>query len=256
MVFSVVLAGWHDREDSAASAPRWQQVQQALRRALYGGQLHPGTALPSERELCEIFGYSRITIRKAIDGMVKEGLLQRRHGAGTFISPSLPPLAGERVEKSFSVLSSFSEDMAARGRSPQSRWLAHEEGMVTPEEALALSLSPGAKVWRLRRVRYASGESMALEHAVIPGWGLPGPSAIGDSLYAALEAAGHRPVRALQRVRAVGFDANQAALIGVAPGDPALMIERRGFLPDGRAIELTTSWYRGDAYDLVAELGG
>lgn len=236
--------------------PRWWQVQQALRRTLKSGDLGPGASLPSERELCQRFGFSRITIRKAVDGLVTEGLLQRRHGAGTFVSRTPPPAAGQRVEKSFALLSSFSEDMTSRGRVPESHLLTREEGNVTPEEALALALSPGSKVWRFRRVRSASGESMALEHAVVPGWGLPGLEAVDSSLYAALERAGNRPVRALQRVRAVGFTADQAALLGVAPGDPALMIERRGFLPDGRLIELTTSWYRGDAYDLVAELGG
>jgi GntR family transcriptional regulator len=235
---------------------RWRQVQEALRRLLESGGLSPGTSLPSERELCQRFGFSRITIRKAVDGLVAEGLIQRRHGAGTFVSRTPPPAAGERVEKSFASLSSFSEDMTARGRQPASHLLTAEEGTVMPEEALALSLSPGSKVWRFRRVRSASGESMALEHAVIPGWGLPGLEAVGSSLYAALERAGNRPVRALQRVRAVSFSPEQASLLGVAPGDPALMIERRGFLPDGRLIELTTSWYRGDAYDLVAELGG
>jgi GntR family transcriptional regulator len=83
---------------------------------------------------------------------------------------------------------------------------------------------------------------------------LPGLEAVGASLYTALEAAGHRPVRALQRLRAVLFDAEQAKLLHVEAGAPGLFIERRGFLEDGRAIEMTHSWYRGDAYDFVAEL--
>ena len=70
----------------------------------------------------------------------------------------------------------------------------------------------------------------------------------------ALEATGNRPVRALQRLRAALCDAERAALLGVEVGAPVLYIERRGFLADGRVIEATTSWYRGDAYDFVAEL--
>ena len=77
---------------------------------------------------------------------------------------------------------------------------------------------------------------------------------MGDSLYAALQAQGFRPTRALQRLRAVQIDEEQAELLGVKPGDAALYIERRGFLDDGRVIEATESWYRGDAYDFVAEL--
>ena len=74
------------------------------------------------------------------------------------------------------------------------------------------------------------------------------------SLYEALEKQGMRPVRALQRLRAVLFNAEQAALIGVAEKAAGLLIERRGFLKDGRPVEFTQSYYRGDAYDFVAEL--
>jgi GntR family transcriptional regulator len=77
---------------------------------------------------------------------------------------------------------------------------------------------------------------------------------VGLSLYEALDAAGHRPARALQRLRAVLFTAEQAGLLNVRPGDAGLLIERRGFLKDGRAVEFTQSYYRGDAYDFVAEL--
>ena len=71
---------------------------------------------------------------------------------------------------------------------------------------------------------------------------------------AALHAQGFRPTRALQRLRAVLIDDERAKLLGVEPGAAALYIERRGFLDDGRVIEATESWYRGDAYDFVAEL--
>jgi GntR family transcriptional regulator len=95
---------------------------------------------------------------------------------------------------------------------------------------------------------------MALEYSKIPGFGLNSPDVIGDSLYAALQAQGYRPARALQRLRAVKIDEERASLLEVQPGEAALYIERRGFLEDGRVIEATESWYRGDAYDFVAEL--
>ena len=96
--------------------------------------------------------------------------------------------------------------------------------------------------------------AMALEYSTIPGFALPNASVVRGSLYEALNAAGNRPVRALQRLRAVLFNAEQAKLLGIEAGAPGLYIERRGFLDDGRVIEATQSWYRGDAYDFVAEL--
>lgn len=234
------------RLDEQGRAPLYQQLQRALRDAIADNRLAADEALPPERDLAEEFGVSRITVRKALDALVGEGLLTRRQGAGTFVAA--------RVEKSFSKLSSFSEDMISRGRKPESAWLSRSSGTVTPEESMTLSLSPGALVYRFNRIRYADGAPMALEYATVPGFSLPSEAAVEESLYEALDRHGARPVRALQRLRAVLFTAEKAKLLGVPDGSPGLLIERRGFLKDGRPVEFTQSYYRGDAYDFVAEL--
>jgi GntR family transcriptional regulator len=226
--------------------PLYRRLEERLRHAIESGAVKPEQALPSERDLAEDFSVSRITVRKALEGLVGSGLLVRRQGAGTFV-------AG-RVEKSFSKLTSFSEDMAARGRTSRSEWISRAEGAVTPDESLMLGLSPGTPVYRFHRIRFADDLAMALEYSTIPAFALPNAAVVRGSLYEALNAAGHRPARALQRLRAVLFDAQQAQLLGIEPGAPGLLIERRGFLDDGRAVEMTQSWYRGDAYDFVAEL--
>ncbi|MDG5494301.1 MULTISPECIES: GntR family transcriptional regulator [Azospirillaceae] len=227
-------------------SPLYIQLQQLIRDAIGGNVLNQGDAIPPERDLAVEYDVSRITVRKAIAGLVEEGLLTRRRGAGTFV-------AG-RVEKSFSKLSSFSEDMAARGRRASSSWISKGPGQVNPEEAMALGLSPGAPVFRFARIRYADDVPMALEFSTIAGYCLPSADAVGSSLYAALEKAGSRPVRALQRLRAVPFLGDHAKMLGVDAGHAGLLIERRAFLRDGRAAEFTRSYYRGDAYDFVAEL--
>ena len=227
-------------------APLYMQLQKVLRDAIHSRVIQADAAIPPERDMAIEFGVSRLTVRKAVDGLVNEGLITRRRGAGTFVAA--------RVEKSFSKLSSFSEDMMSRGRMPHSEWLARSAGAVTPEEALSLGLSPGTQVYRFQRLRYADGQTMALEFATVPAYCLPSLEAVETSLYAALEKSGNRPVRALQRLRAVAFTQDQADILEVRVGDPGLFIERRGFLADGRAAEFTQSWYRGDAYDVVAEL--
>lgn len=232
------------REDHPS--PLYLQLQQLIRDAIGSEILTQGEAIPAERDLATEYGISRITVRKAIEGLVEDGLLTRRRGAGTFV-------AG-RVEKSFSKLSSFSEDMAARGKLASSSWISRAAGTVSPEESMALGLSPGAPVFRFQRIRCADDQPMALEFSTIAGYCLPSIAAVGESLYAALEKAGSRPVRALQRLRAVPFGPEHARMLGVDAGQPGLLIERRGFLKDGRAAEFTRSYYRGDAYDFVAEL--
>jgi GntR family transcriptional regulator len=232
--------------DEASSLPLYQQLQRALRQAIESRVLSPDDALPPERDLAADFKVSRITVRKAIDGLVTDGLLVRRQGSGTFVRT--------RVEKNFSKLTSFSEDMRARGRNPRSVWLRKAAGTVTPEEALALRASPGTPVYRFHRIRFADDAPMALEYATILAACLPSVDAVDSSLYAALERSGNRPVRALQRLRAVLFSAEQAELLKVRDGDAGLLVERLGFLADGRAAEFTQSYYRGDIYDFVAEL--
>src|SRR5688500_19945056 len=98
--------------DEASTLPLYQQLQRKLRAAIANRLLGPDDALPPERDLAEELAVSRITVRKAIEGLVEEGLLVRRQGSGTFVS--------NRVEKNFSKLTSFSEDMRARGRKPRS----------------------------------------------------------------------------------------------------------------------------------------
>jgi GntR family transcriptional regulator, N-acetylglucosamine utilization regulator len=234
------------RLDEGSRLPLYQQLQRALRQAIESHVLGPDDALPPERDLATDFSVSRITVRKAIEGLVGEGMLVRRQGSGTFVCA--------RVEKNFSKLTSFSEDMRARGRNPRSVWLRKAAGTVTPEESLTLRSSPGTPVYRFHRIRFADDAPMALEYATILASCLPSLEAVESSLYTALEQAGSRPVRALQRLRAVLFTAEQAELLQAKEKGPGLLVERLGFLQDGRAVEFTQSFYRGDIYDFVAEL--
>ena len=125
---------------------------------------------------------------------------------------------------------------------------------MTPEEALALRLSPGAPVFRFHRLRFADEAPMCLEYATVAASCLPSLDAVGASLYEALAAAGSRPVRALQRLRALLLNEEQARLLQAGEGDAGLLVERVGFLRDGRAVEYCQSFFRGDTYDFVAEL--
>ena len=237
--------------DESLPGPLYQQFERKLRDVIRAKKLSVGDALPAERELAEQFAISRITVRKALDSLVDEGLLTRKQGTGTFVA--MRHDAG-RVEKSFSKLSSFTEDMKSRGRVPETKWLSRSQGEVTPEESLILSLSPGTPVYRFNRIRYADAIPMALEYSTIPAFCLPSADTVENSLYDALDRHGHRPVRALQRLRAVLFTDDQSEKLATPPGGCGLLIERRGFLRDGRMVEVTQSYYRGDSYDFVAEL--
>ncbi|HKU90223.1 MAG TPA: GntR family transcriptional regulator [Steroidobacteraceae bacterium] len=232
--------------DESSAQPLYQQLQRALRGAIENGAIGPDDALPPERDLAEMLGVSRITVRKAIDELVDEGLLIRKQGSGTFVS--------NRVEKNFAKLTSFSEDMRARGREPRSVWMNRAAGTVTPEESLTLRSSPGTPVLRFHRIRYADDAPMAIEYATVIASCLTSLDDVENSLYEALERTGNRPVRALQRLRAVLLTADQAKLLKAQEGEAGLLVARVGYLKDGRAVEYSQSYYRGEIYDFVAEL--
>jgi GntR family transcriptional regulator len=225
--------------DPDRQQPLYRQIQAVIRDAVADRTLRPDDALPPERELAADFGVSRITIRKAIEGLVKEGVLDTHHGSGTFIR--------SRVEKNFAQLTSFSEEMSARGLTASSRWISRSEGTVSPEESLT-------KVYRFSRVRLADDAPMAIEYATVLASCLASLDAVDKSLYVALRDTGNQPVRALQRLSALLLSEEQAALLGATAGDAGLLVERVSFNESGTAIEFTQSYYRGDTYDFVAEL--
>jgi len=234
------------RDRSVHQPLAYLRLRRAIRNVIDRRAIEPGHALPSERDLAQTLGLSRVTIRKAIAGLVEDGALIQRHGAGTFVA--------ERIVKPMSRLTSFTEDLRARGLDARSEFFERDVGEVTPEESMAMNLSPGSQVVRLHRVRYAGDEPIAIERSVVPADLLPDPMLVRDSLYEALETRGCRPRRALQRLRAVPLSARHARLLHAHAGSAGLNVERRSFLDDGRVVEFTTSWYRGDVYDFVAEL--
>lgn len=232
--------------NNKGSQPLYQQLQRAIRQAIELRLLNQDDALPSERQLATELAISRITVRKAIDGLIQSGLLVSRHGSGNFVN--------QKIDKNFSKITSFSEDMRTRGLEPRSEWIKRAEGVVNPEEAIKLALSPGTTVYRLNRLRFADNAPMAIERATIVGWALPSIDAVQDSLYEALERVGNRPVRALQRLHAFLLKPDQAKLLNAQPNDAGLLVERIGYVADGRAVELSQSFYRGDTYDFISEL--
>jgi GntR family transcriptional regulator len=234
------------RLNVSSPTPLYLQLAEVIRGRIKDGLIRTGDALPSERELSDAARISRVTVRKAIDTLLREGLLSRKHGSGTYIAP--------RIEQPAALLAGFSADMINRGFTPGSTWIERATGLPTPDEAMNLALALDQPVQRLTRVRMANGEPLAIERAVIPCHVLPDIGIIGISLYAALDTLGQRPVRGLQRLQASLATEQEGRLLAVPAGAAVLRIERRGFLANGAPIEFTRSTYRGDRYDFVTEV--
>lgn len=235
--------------DEAGSGPLYLQLQRRIADAIAVGRLVPGDSLPAERDMAQLTGLSRVTIRKAVQALVASGQLVQKRGSGTYVAPKV-----EKLEQALSLLTSFTEDMARRGRSVESVWLVRQVTSASPEEVMALGLGAGERVSRLERVRRSDGVPLAIERASLSVSSLPDPMAVESSLYAVLERQNLRPVRAVQRISAANLGARDAELLGVPTGAAGLKIERIGYLPSGKVVEFTRSLYRGDAYDFAVEL--
>jgi GntR family transcriptional regulator len=225
---------------------RYRHLAETLMRQIEGGELAPGTALPPERSLAEMHGVSRVTVRRAIKELGERGLVEQRRGAGTFVT--------RRFSQPLSVLTSFSEDLAARGMTGHSRVISSGQGRTTPEEVISLGLGPNAPVTRMTRLRSADGQPLAVEATTVLSEALANPTLISDSLYETMATRGMRPVRAVQRLTAVAIEPAMADLLEVAPGAPGLLITRIGYTAADRAVELTRSTFLGDRWDFVTEL--
>jgi len=226
--------------------PLYLQIASSIRTRIHDGEIVDDEALPSERELTSMTGASRVTIRKAIDKLISEGLLYRKQGSGTYVSP--------RIQTPSSFLSSFTDDAKERGDEPGVFWIVKTYSKPTASEASQLEIAQTSEVARLGRVRLANGEPLAIENAVVPKQFLPELELIGDSLYEALSRLGHRPVRGRQRIRASLATPTEAGLLQVDEHSEVLRIERTTYSMEGTIVEFTRSAYRGDRYDFVSEL--
>lgn len=229
-----------------SDTPLYLQLARLLREHIADGGVAKGGALPSERDLADLSGMSRVTVRKAIATLIQEGILYRKQGSGTFVA--------RRIDQAAVALISFSSEARARGERPSVIWIMRRHGEATYAEATALHVREYTPITRLSRVRLTDNEPLAIEHAVVPAEMLPDLDAIGDSLYDALAVAGIRPVSGTQRIRAGLATPTEAGILHVPENAAILRIERVAFDAQGRAVEFTRSAYRGDRFDFVTDL--
>ncbi|MBO2442140.1 GntR family transcriptional regulator [Actinomadura nitritigenes] len=211
--------------------------------------LEPGDALPSERRLVDELGVSRPTLRQAVDGLVAEGLLERRHGSGTYVAE--PRIAVPLT------MTSFTEDMIRRGMKPGGRVLSFRTETAGARIGRRLDLPPTEEVLTIRRLRLADGATMAIETLHLPRALMPGlrrDVLEGRSFYDLLRGAGIVIASGTETIEPTVTTPEEAAELGVPVHTPAFLFERVTRDEDGRPLEYVRSVYRGDRYRLELDL--
>ncbi len=235
----------------APGKPLYAQVEEIIRGRLIDNYWKPGDMLPSEFDLASELSVSQGTVRKALNDMVSENLLERRQGRGTFVS--------EYTERRalFFYFNLIGPD--GERAMPMSRILACEQHAATEDERNRLQLDAGDAVIALHRVRSLKDSPAIVERLTLPQKlfpGLGGETKLPENLYRFFQGEyGITVAKAGESVRAVAADPLEAQLLGVMPGAPLLEIDRVAVTIDGRPIEWRLSRCNTADYSYVAERG-
>jgi GntR family transcriptional regulator len=247
------MEGTVDKVFHKEKIPLYQQLYEILHQKILTHELEPGDMLSPESELTRSYGVSRITVRTVLDMLVKEGLIYRRQGKGTFV-------AHPKLEHGLSRIVNFTEDMLQRGFKPSSHVIF--SGLIQANQYIAarLRVDVGEELTRLDRLRLADNEPMCVEkshfiHRYCPGilnhdYEITSLRMIKERDY------GIKWLRATQVIRAINALQDIAKLLSVKRDAPLLYIERTSFSQQDIPIEFLQAYYRADRYSLHNELQG
>src|SRR5262250_963891 len=231
--------------DGQNGVPAYQRIQGAIRQRIDAGELKSGDAVTSERELAKVHGVSLMTARHALAGLEREGMVERRRGAGTFVAPP-------RIH--FNKLMSYTEQMSSRGLAPSSKVIAAKIVEDEDEIAARLNLPAASRMIKVERVRHTSEEPFALETCYLPADEFPGlvRAPLGrSSLFATLEREyGVEITYADEEVDATAADARVAQMLEVSRGSPLLRIRQVIHAANGKPVVYVIGFYRSERHTL------
>ncbi|MED4475098.1 GntR family transcriptional regulator [Oceanobacillus caeni] len=237
--------------DKNSPIPIYYQLEEEIKRMIQD-QLKPGDLLPSEREYAEKYDISRMTVRQAITNLVKEGLIYRQKGRGTFV-------AERKFEQDLSGLSSFSEDMKNRGLIPSNKLLSFHVISGHTWISSILKTEPTDEIYEVKRIRMANDEPLALETIYTPKH-LVGEISDKDlfmSFYDYIEKELNLEIAyGNQTIEASLAHEEETQYLNIKKGDPVLVMHRTSFLKNDQEtpIEYVKSIYRSDKYKFKMQM--
>jgi GntR family transcriptional regulator len=234
------------RLSQTSGVPYYLQLEDLLSQRVSSGEWPAGGQIPTESELCEQYGVSRVTVRQALARLVQRGLVTRGRGKGTFVRDS-------RLTATARSVSSFSSELDALGMKPGAELLGIDRVPASGAVADAMHREPGTDLLRIRRLRTADGQPIAVQDSLLVAELFPGlEERLHDdsSLYELLSSAyGVSPLEAMEVFRVAGVPRDLAPLLQVARGSHAFHVVRVSFAGPA-AFEHTTSYIRGDRYEI------
>ncbi len=227
--------------------PIYVHIREGIREKINNGEFHIGAFIPTENDLSNMFGVSRMTVRRAIDDLVHEGILIRKQGSGTMV-------ASTKVVRDYSRLTSFFEDAKSRGMNPKSKLLTKDLIPASKEIAKKLMIDPGVALFHLVRLRMVEDKTIiALHDLYIPQLICPWiehADLNNESLYHLYDSHGVSVSWGRQLVEARPARPEQAELLKVEPGSPLLYSERVSYTKNNLPIEFVIAVSPGDRFSM------
>lgn len=230
--------------DLKSKLPLYDQIERNLRDLVVNGHLKPGEAMPGEWDLADLYGVSRLTVRRALDELVRQSWLEKKHGVGTFVrQPTMATIAAGKL--------SFTEQMRSIGREPSSKFIGQNLTNATDKIARALKIQEGDPIIEITRVRLADDVPILLETACLSTKRFPALESHdwsqGESLYKILSDKYDINITALDHtIKPVTLTATEARYLDAKAGIPALLSEIIAYTPGGEPVEYAWSVSNGD----------
>lgn len=238
------------RLDESLLTPLYEQLAGILRNQIRSGELKPGDATPTEKELVEKYGASRITVRQAMLMLAREGLVFRKRGKGSFVCQP-------KIVQPLVTLRSFSDEIRIMGFEPGARLVRHGIIYCPADVAGHLDVSEGTPVLEFVRLRLADGKELSVNTSYLHprlNEALSVSDLSADSLYQAFERRLGKIVRVAESVTATAATPEAARLLSVKEGSPLLRLERTAYLAGGEIVEFARADFRPDRYEVCIEL--
>ena len=217
------------------------QLREVVRNKIEEGEYLPGTAIPSENALAEMYGINRLTVRSAIDELVKEGLLKRVQGKGVYV---MAP-----IERDLEVLGGFSQTMDDKKIQPKKKILQRGQRPAGPKYGEMFHMGEEESLYYIKRLDFANGEPIAMQEIYIPYDLVPKVEGIDLSVFSMFEIYkfyGINPVRAWQTLDLVQLTQADARLLDTSKDQTVFLFSCTTYDEDERVIEYSRSYTRGD----------
>ncbi|HHY14492.1 MAG TPA: GntR family transcriptional regulator [Firmicutes bacterium] len=235
---------------SSSAVALYYQLKEILSKKILENVWPHGERLPTEHELCEQYGVSRITVRRALAELEREGLIVRKQGLGTFVS--IP-----KIEQNLASFYSFSEEFQKRGFTPRNEVT---EFSIQPADATlqkTFHLAEKQEVYSFTRLRFASDIPIAIESTYLPVYLFPGlerEELIESPLYQIMnQRFGVIANSAKESFGAIALGEKEAKIFQLEMGDPAFDLERLAYW-GAQCVEYTRGVVRGDKFRFQVKL--